>query len=159
MQITPINQSISQLGQKTVLPDYTRNYTIFNQELVENIASQKEEAIPPLMRFLSVVQDERQIVEGLYVLDKMAEANVNGLWDTYPVISRFNGTNSPNVQVMLAGVYRKTQVPDGLGPLMSMLIKNTFYPTQASFDPNEEVGGAILEYLRNKSSVEAYKNN
>ena len=58
---------------------------------------------------------------------------------------------------MLAGIYRKTQVPDGFGPLMGMFLKNTMNPVKnVPFDPNEEVGGAILEYLRNKTAQEVY---
>lgn len=157
IQSTPnLETLVAQIGQKTLLPDSRRNFSVLNQPLVKDIVAQKEVALPHLMRFLSVVQDERQITEGLYILDRMIDAGVNGVEKTYPVISRFNKTNSPNVQVMLAGIYRKTQVPDGFGPLMSMLLKNTFYPQNVSFDPNEEVGGAILDYLRNKSATTQY---
>lgn len=148
-----------QIGQKTLLPDYTRNYSVLNQELVNKFISKKEESIPPLMRFLSTAQDEKAITEGLYILDRMIDAGVKGIEKTYPVISRFNRTNSPNIQVMLSGIYRKTQVPDAFGPLMSMMIRNTFYPPNVSFDPNEEVGGAILEYLRNQNAARSYKKS
>ena len=67
----------------------------------------------------------------------------------YPTFSRFNQTKSPNVQTYLAGIYRKTQVPDAFGPLVCMLIQNSINPpkTPQYFDPNEEIGGAILSYL------------
>ena len=58
---------------------------------------------------------------------------------------------------MLAGIYRKTLVPDAFGPLMTMFLNNSQHPVQTPFDPNEEVGGAILEYLRNKSAVNNYE--
>lgn len=147
---------VSQIGQRTYLPDVQRNYSVLNQELVGKIVARKEEALPSLMRFLKVVQDERQVTEGLYILDRMIDAGAKDIYKTYPVISRFNHTDSPNVQVMLAGIYRKTQVPDGFGPLMSMLVKNSINPPRTSFDPNEEIGGAILEYLRNKSAQKVY---
>mgnify|MGYP001107765441 FL=1 len=61
------------------------------------------------------------------------------------------------MQVFLAGIYRKTQVPDAFGPLCSMLIRNSIKPNKnVNFDPNEEVGGAILEYIRNKKAAETY---
>lgn len=49
----------------------------------------------------------------------------------------------------LAGIYRKIQVPDAFGPLVNMLIKNSIDPPNPNqtFDPNEEIGGAILSYL------------
>lgn len=148
---------VSQIGQKTFLPDKNRNYSILNQELVAKIVARKEEVIPSLTRFLAVVQDERQVTEGLYILDRMIDAGAKDIYKTYPVISRFNHTTSPNVQVMIAGIYRKTQVPDGFGPLVSMLVRNAQNPPPTSFDPNEEIGGAVLEYLRNKSAWAVYK--
>ena len=57
---------------------------------------------------------------------------------------------------MLAGIYRKTLVPDGFGPLVTMFLNNAKKPTQIPFDPNEEVGGAILEYLRSNSAIKNY---
>lgn len=65
----------------------------------------------------------------------------------YPVLARFNNTTSPNIQTFLAGIYRKIQVPDAFGPLVKMLIQNSMRPQTANFDPNEEIGGAILSYL------------
>ena len=39
-----------------------------------------------------------------------------------------------------------------------MLIQNSIYQnsTNAAFDPNEEIGGAILEYIKNYSAKEIY---
>ncbi len=149
---------VAQIGTQTILPDSRRNYSLLNQALVKKLVAKREKALPYLADFLSKTNDERAITEGLYILDRMIDAKVNGVEQTYPVISRFNKSASPNIQVMLAGIYRKTQIPDGFGPLMSMLIKNTFYPPLTSFDPNEEIGGAILEYLRNKTAQTHYEN-
>ena len=69
----------------------------------------------------------------------------------YPALSRFNDTKSPNIQTFLAGIYRKTQVPDAFGPLVKMLVQNSINPTpNPYFDPNEEIGGAILSYLSDR---------
>ena len=79
----------------------------------------------------------------------MLDNGVKGIDKMYPTFARFNDTKSPNIQTYLAGVYRKTKVPDAFGPLVKMLIKNSISeekPT-ANFDPNEEIGGAILDYL------------
>ena len=64
--------------------------------------------------------------------------------------SRFNNTTSPNIQTYLAGIYRKTQVPDAFGPLVKMLIQNSLRPQTSNFDPNEEIGGAILSYISDR---------
>ena len=157
-QDNEISGLVSQIGKKTMLPDRYRNYAVLNQELVSKLVSKREAALPAVANFLSITADERSVTEGLYIIDRMIDAGVKGVEKTYPIISRFNRTNSPNIQVMLAGIYRKTQVPDAFGPLMSMMIRNTFYPHLTSFDPNEEVGGAILEYLRNKNARQVYQN-
>ena len=78
----------------------------------------------------------------------MIDGVVKNVDKMYPVLSRFNNTKSPDIQTFLAGVYRKTKIPDAFGPLVSMLIQNSINPPkEAGFDPNEEIGGAILEYL------------
>ena len=63
-------------------------------------------------------------------------------------LSKYNNSKDPNIQTFLAGIYRKTKIPDAFGPLCAMLIQNAINPPQNShFDPNEEIGGAILDYL------------
>ena len=112
----------------------------------------------PLETIYKYSNNEKEITAGLYLLNRIIDAGAKNVGDTYPVISRFNYSKSHNVQVMLAGIYRKTLVPDAFGPLMTMFLKNSQNPVQIPFDPNEEVGGAILEYLRNKNSVNNYSN-
>ena len=69
----------------------------------------------------------------------------------YPTFSRFNDTKSPNIQTFLAGIYRKIQVPDAFGPLFKMLVQNSLNPTSPQyFDPNEEIGGALLSYISDR---------
>lgn len=159
MQVNNISVLVNQLGQKTYLPNQNRNYCVYDTALVQELVNKREEALPYLASFLNAAQDERQVLEGLYVLDRMIDAKVKGVDKLYPVIAKFNEATSPNVQVMLAGIYRKTQIPDAFGPLMKMMWRQTFWPNSPYFDPTEEIGGAILEYLRNKSSVSAYSAN
>ena len=92
------------------------------------------------------------------MLNRIIDAGAKNVGSTYPVISRFNYSDSANVQSMLSGIYRKTLVPDAFGPLMTMFLKNSEHPKQIPFDPNEEIGGAILEYLRNKSAEYNYSS-
>lgn len=153
-----IQTLVSQIGQQTLMPDNTRNYCQFNQKLVQQIVAKREQAVPAVLNFLKTANNEKQITEGLYILDRMIDAKVKGVdGSIYPTVSRFNNTTSPNVQTMLAGIYRKTQVPDGFGPLCRMLIKESLQPNSPYFDPTEEVGGAILEYIRNYGAENTYK--
>ena len=134
-KIKSMEEKISEIGKETVLPSGNTNYSKFNEKLV------------------------KEIVEGLYIVDCLIENGTKGVDKLYPTLSRFNQSESPNVQVFLAGIYRKIQVPDAFGPLCSMLIRNSINPNKSvNFDPNEEVGGAILEYIRNKNATEVYKH-
>ena len=93
-------------------------------------------------------QSEDEVLEDLYELNLMLDEGNKEIADLYPTLSKYNDTNSPNIQTYLAGIYRKTKVLDAFGPLCAMLIRNSINPPKdCPFDPNEEVGGAILDYL------------
>ena len=149
---------VDEFCQKFKLPNEKRNYSDFDEALATKISSYKEKSVQPVLDMLSKTNDEKNITAGLLLLNRIIDAGAKNVGDTYPVISRFNYSPSHNVQVMLAGIYRKTLVPDAFGPLVTMFVKNAKNPVQIPFDPNEEVGGAILEYLRNSSAKEIYKN-
>lgn len=152
------------------MPTADRNYCIFDQNRVNYFASQKEHALPYIKKVLQTSKDEKEIVEALYILNCMIENGTKGIPAMYPILARFNNTKSPNIQVFLAGIYRKIQVPDAFGPLFAMLIRNSLNPSPLPsptrgegesnnlnciyppFDPNEEIGGAILEYIKNYSN-------
>ncbi len=157
-----VERLAAQLGKNTDLPNETRNFPIFNHLLVQNLLNEREKALPALTKIINTSKNEKQLCETLYTIDRMIEANVKGIKELYPVLSKLNNTDSANIQVLLAGIYRKTLVPDAFGPLMKMLIKNSVEskPEQASsFDPTEEIGGAILDYLRAKGAVHYYSQN
>lgn len=125
-------------------PNQYRNYCVFNID--------KMKSLPEIKSSLENPKSEDEVLEDLYtlniMLDKGVNEEVNKVADLYPVLSKYNNTNSPNIQTYLAGIYRKTKVPDAFGPLCAMLIRNSINPPQNScFDPNEEIGGAILDYL------------
>ncbi len=149
-------QMVEDFKKTFVLPDEKINHAVFDEKLAQKIASYKEKSVNPVLDMLKNTNDEKDITAGLFLLNRIIDAGAKNVGDTYPVISRFNYSKSHNVQVMLAGIYRKTLVPDAFGPLMTMFLKNSQNPVQIPFDPNEEVGGAILEYLRNKNASEAY---
>lgn len=133
------------------LPTPTRNYSIFDNSKVDYFVKQKEHALPYLNDILQHSNNEAQVTETLYILDRMLENGTKGIDKMYPTLSRFNNTQSANIQTFLAGIYRKIQVPDAFGPLVRMLIQNSIKPQNStSFDPNEEIGGAILSYLSDR---------
>lgn len=134
------------------LPTKDRNYCVFDKEEVDYFVKQKENALPYLTDILVHSDNEAQVTETLYIMDRMIDNGTQGIDKLYPVFSRFNDTQSPNIQTFLAGIYRKIQVPDAFGPLCKMLIQNSIKPNNfnQTFDPNEEIGGAILSYLSDR---------
>ena len=143
-------------------PNQYRNYCVFSPVVNERI-KRGESELPVIRESLKNPQSEDEVVEDLYILNCMIDdggVGVNMVAELYPELSRYNRTNSPNIQTFLAGIYRKTKVPDAFGPLVAMLIRNSinqtkqqvndepnsFRPTFAP-DANEEIGGAILDYL------------
>ena len=133
-----------------VLQDYSTNIYQPNWVALQNyieILKNPDEALPVIELFLNNAHTEKQVLEALYVVDRMAEEKIEGVDKLYPTLSKFNRTTSPNIQVMLSGIYRKTLVPDAYGPLHRMLYQQIVYPNSPYFDPTEEIGGAILDYL------------
>lgn len=140
------------VGMSVQMPDGQRNYCLFNQQEVDYFVNQKENVLPYLTNVLKTSNNEAQITETLYIMDRMIDNGTKGIEELYPVFSRFNNTTSPNIQTFLSGIYRKIQVPDAFGPLVKMLIQNSLKPADINqpFDPNEEIGGAILSYISDK---------
>lgn len=153
IQNISIQNNISKLGQGVSLPNSTRNYCTFDEKRTQELVNAKEEAIPYIDTFLRTANTEEQVLDALQILDKMLDKKVKGIDKIYPTLSRFNDVTSPNVQVMLSGIYRKTLVPDAFGPLNKMLLRQTFMPNSPYFDPTEEIGGAIMEYLKNQAVI------
>ena len=121
-------------------PNQYRNYCTFDIKDRKNLAQIKDSLQNP--------KSEDEVLEDLYRLNLMLDEGNKGVAELYPTLSKYNDTNSPNIQTYLAGIYRKIKVPDAFGPLCSMLIRNSINPPKdCPFDPNEEIGGAILDYL------------
>ena len=140
-------------------PNQTRNYCVFSPGVNERIKKGESE-LPAIRESLKNPKSEDEVVEDLFILNCMIDegVGVNKVAELYPELSRYNNTDSPNIQTFLAGIYRKTKVPDAFGPLVAMLIRNAInsppHPNPLPqgegmqvFDPNEEIGGAILDYL------------
>ena len=138
---------ISNIGKNVHLPNKYRNYTIYDEDQVDEILSYGDKAIPYLNKVLQKSKDEKAICETLYIMNRMCDKYPEEIAKSYGYISKFNNSDNPNIQVLLAGVYRKTMVPDGFGPLIRMLEKNIKDEDPKYFDASEEIGGAILDYL------------
>ena len=124
-------------------PNQTRNHCVFDEKRIfqrKNLDVIKTSLENPL--------NEDEIVEDLYILNCMIDEGEKNIADLYPTLSKYNSSKNPNIQTFLAGIYRKTKIPDAFGPLCVMLIQNAINPPKdCFFDPNEEIGGAILDYL------------
>lgn len=148
MYIQSVNNNIQPAYIPAQMPNLKRNYIIVDNNKVDVFVKQGENALPYISDVLQHSNNETQITETLYILDKMIDGGIKNVDKIYPVLSRFNNTKSPNIQTFLAGIYRKIQVPDAFGPLVKMLVQNSLNPNPAPFfDPNEEIGGAILSYI------------
>lgn len=136
--------------KKPVMATKEKPYCEFDQKKVDLFVNAKEKAIPTLTKMLGEAKSEEEICEGLYIADRMIANGTKGMDKMYyGSFSKFNENRSPNVQSLLSGVYRRILVPDAFGPLMKMLVTNIFIPQKdAPFDPNESIGGAILEHIK-----------
>lgn len=124
-------------------PNQIRNYCVFDEKRI----SQRKN-LDVIKTSLENPTSEDEVIEDLYILNCMLDEGEKKVADLYPTLSKYNNTRNPNIQTFLAGIYRKTKVPDAFGPLCVMLIQNAINPPQnCHFDPNEEIGGAILDYL------------
>lgn len=120
------------------------NFRVFPQLTTDYFVKEGEKVFPAMSENL---KKHKNIIETLYILDRIQERGTGDTSKLYPELSTYNQTRDPEIQTFLAGIYRKTQIPDAFGPLMAMLIQNAINPPKTYFDPNEEIGGAIVSYL------------
>lgn len=131
-------------------PNEYRNYCLFDEQRVQSKIRKGDKALEEIRISLSNPKSDEEVVEDLFILNRMLDEGTDKqkINNIYPELSKYNSSKSPNIQTYLAGIYRKTKIPDAFGPLVSMLIQNSINPPkEANFDPNEEIGGAILDYL------------
>lgn len=124
-------------------PNKNRNYCLFDEQRIN-----KKKDVAKIKASLEKPDSKEDVLESLYALNLMLDEGLKDGDKLYPALSKYNQTKDPNIQTFLAGIYRKIKVPDAFGPLCVMLIQNAINPPQnCHFDPNEEIGGAILDYL------------
>lgn len=130
-------------------PDMARSHCVFNDG-VYKVLETRQGNLPEIKESLKNPESNDEVVADLYVLNQMLDngTDTKEVWKIYPELSKYNRTKDPNIQTLLAGVYRKTKIPDAFGPLIVMLIQNAINPPKdCPFNPDEEIGGAILDYL------------
>ena len=128
-------------------PNKSRNYCLFDENSIQKKVNMNLQEIEDSLKNPN---SEEEVLEDLYAINLMLDngKDKNEVSKLYPILSKYNDTKSPNIQTFLAGIYRKTKVPDAFGPLVKMLIQDSINPPKnAGFDPTEEIGGAILDYL------------
>lgn len=124
-------------------PNESHNYCLFDEKRINN-----KKDVAKIKASLEKPDSKEDVLESLYALNLMIDEGLKDGDKLYPALSKYNQTKDPNIQTFLAGIYRKIKVPDAFGPLCVMLIQNAINPPQnCHFDPNEEIGGAILDYL------------
>ena len=121
-------------------PNQYRNYCTFD---IKDRKSMQE-----IKSSLENPKSEDEVLEDLYMLNLMLDEGNKDVVELYPTLSKYNDTNSPTIHTYLAVIQRKIKVADAFGPLCAMLIRNSINPPKdCPFDPNEEIGGTILDYL------------
>ncbi|MBR1617212.1 hypothetical protein IJ670_03585 [bacterium] len=154
MEISQIQYNINKLGLGVEFANKKRNYAIFNPNVTNMLLQSREKALPFIKNILNRENvPDNVVLNCLYILNQMIDSKVEGINEFYPVLSRYNNSKSPDIQVMLSGIYRKTLPPDAFGPLVRMLVNNISQDKSQNFDSSEEIGGAILEYLKFYSSI------
>ena len=88
-------------------PKQDRNYCIFDEKRV----SQRKN-LDIIKTSLENPQNIDEVVEDLYILNCMLDEGNNKVAELYPVLSKYNNSKNPNIQTFLAGIYRKTKIPD-----------------------------------------------
>lgn len=149
----PVPYLTAYLGQATRM-DASGNVQL-NLPLVEQIVATREAAIPALYGFLNQSQNVLAICEALYAAQRLCETGVQGVGQLYGATQFLHNNPHPLVQIYLSGFYRKLNAPETFGPLLTMLMRNALQPgppVPGAFNPQEEVGGAILDLIANKAA-------
>ena len=66
------------------MPTKDRNYCLFNQAKVNYFVNKGEKSLPALENILNNSKDEKEVVETLYIVDRMIDNGVKGVDKMYP---------------------------------------------------------------------------
>ena len=158
---------VGELGRKTII-NKTTGLVQLNKPLVEQIVRYREQAVEPLAELLEFSNSRRQVVEGLYTAQRLAETGTRNLNLLYAVVAdRFQNTKDAWLQTYIAGFYRAFKEPASTGHLLKMLSQNKATQSGSMLNPAEEIGGTLLELVsdqvakklqRQLAAQQAYSN-
>lgn len=150
---------IAQLGLKTVVSFDGK--VQYNEPLVQSIVNCGTMAFPALKTLFLGTANTGALLEGLYVAGKMADAQVPGMAQLYPSLTRWNSHPDPNIQMHLARFYRKINEPKTFGPMLSTAVNYAVnqYPMISSpaYNVIEEVGKTLLSQLVSLTAQETVR--
>lgn len=159
---TSTRQLIYKFCNTTKLPSREVNHCTFDEQLVQKILLHKQIAVQVIFDNLAKERNQnlnkKNIVANLYLLNRLIDENVQ--FDKqfgYSILSQYNDSDDPNIQTMLAGIYRKTLIPQAFLPLVSMLTKQENILSYNNFSPKAEICGALLEYMKVSNAQFAYE--
>ena len=85
MPVQAINNYNQYICNSCNLPNQGRNYCVFDKNEVDYFVKQKENSLPYLTDILQHSNNEPQIVETLYIMDRMLDEGTKGIDKLYPV--------------------------------------------------------------------------
>lgn len=138
---------VGRLGSRTqVLPN---GLIEFDEPLMTQIVHFHERAIPALAAMFKHPPSDLALLEGIRVAEKLADTNTPGVETLYAPLSQWNTHPNPMIQIYLAGLYRRLNLPATVGPMLATLMHQSMTNYQAQGSPmqniTEEVGGTILQ--------------
>ena len=135
--------------QSVSYPEIAKTHCHFSDDVYKAMENKRGD-LKEIKASLDNPKSDSEVIADLFILNQMIDQgeDIEEVKKIYPSLSKYNQTKDPNIQTLLAGVYRKIKVPDAFGPLVVMLIQNAINPPEyCGFSPDEEIGGAILDYL------------
>jgi hypothetical protein len=146
--------SVWQLGLNTRIDPITRN-VLLNYPLIESLVKSGASVIQPLYTLLNSSMNTLQIIEGLYLAQRLAEEKAPQIKQLYMATTRFHYSQDPLIQIYLAGFYRKLKAPETFGPMASMFLRQAQYPFPqypSTLNPLEEMGGTLLQQIAEQTA-------
>lgn len=147
------SRQVGELGLSTQI-NPSNGLVQVNTDLIESLAQQGTRVLPELHQLLNTSNHRLQLVEGLYLAQRLAEKRVPGVNQLYASTTRLHLTTDPLLQVYLAGFYRHIDEPAAYGPMMEMMIRHSQRPLwerqreiqQTGINAVEEIGGTLMAY-------------
>lgn len=148
-----LNTAVGWLGYGCTRDPRTGNLNL-NLRLIESLVQYRHAVVPALYQLLNTSSNRFQVIEGLYLAQRLAEEKVYGVRNLYAAAARFNQSTDPLILTYLAGFYRKLDVPESFGPMLGRLVALSQQPYPQGQNPLEEIGGTVLQQLASRTADE-----